>query len=86
MRAFDKIELLPGEEKKISFTLTEQDFCYYNICLRDWHVESGKYEILIGASSADIRLQSEFDVEYISDYSINKIATDLLQMQADSKS
>ena len=86
LRAFDKIELLPGEEKKVSFTLTEQDFCYYNICLRDWHVESGKYEILIGASSADIRLQSEFDVEYISDYSINKVATDILQMQEDSKS
>lgn len=81
LKAFDKIELLPGEEKEVSFELNKKDFEYYNICLREWHAESGKYAILIGASSADIRLSGEYEIAYESDYSIDTLSTKYLQMQ-----
>lgn len=72
LRAFDKIELGVGEEKKVTFTLTDSDFAYYNTCLHAWHVESGAYRIMIGASSTDIRLSKGISVRYIGDYTKDK--------------
>ena len=72
LRAFDKIELEAGEEKTVSFTLTNKDFAYYNVCLHDWHVESGAYKIMVGASSKDIRLSKTVYIRYIGDYAKDK--------------
>lgn len=68
LRKFDKISLNPGESKTVSFELSQKDFAYYNTCLHDWHVESGCYDILVGASSQDIRLKDTLCIKYISDY------------------
>ncbi len=68
LKAFDKISLRPGETKTVTFKLCHKDFAYYNTCLHDWHVESGCYDILIGASSRDIKLKKVFRVKYDSDY------------------
>lgn len=68
LRAFDKIELKPGEEKTVSFSLSNKDFAYYNTCLHEWHIESGAYSVMIGASSADIRISVPFSVRYDGDY------------------
>ncbi|MGB1290454.1 MAG: glycoside hydrolase family 3 C-terminal domain-containing protein [Porticoccaceae bacterium] len=57
LKAFDKIELKPGESKEVSFTLNKRDFSYYSKVYNRWLAESGKFEILIGSSSRDIRLQ-----------------------------
>ena len=57
LKAFDKIELKPGESKEVSFTLNKRDFSYYSKVYNRWLAESGKIEILIGSSSRDIRLQ-----------------------------
>jgi beta-glucosidase len=72
LRAFDKIELKAGEEKNVSFTLTDKDFAYYNVCLHDRHVESGAYRVMIGASCTDIRLSSTLSVLYDGDYTKDK--------------
>ena len=70
LKKFDKIYLKPKEEKTISFKLTHSDLAYYNICLKEWHVESGTYNILIGASSTDIRLKESYKINYNTDYTI----------------
>lgn len=70
LKRFDKVSLDPGEEKTVSFTIESSDLSYYNVCLRDWHVESGNYGILIGASSRDIRLEENISVSYQTDYTI----------------
>ncbi len=62
LRDFCKIYLAAGEEKEVSFTLSKRAFAYYNINISDWHVESGEFEILIGASSRDIRLKKKVEV------------------------
>ncbi len=62
LRDFTKIHLKKGEEKEVSFTLSKRAFAYYNININDWHVESGDFEILIGASSRDIRLTASVRV------------------------
>jgi beta-glucosidase len=57
LKGFEKVKLQPGEEKLVSFILDKRAFAYYNTVIKDWHVESGDFEILVGASSKDIKLQ-----------------------------
>ena len=57
LKGFEKVDLQPGEEKIVTFTLGKRAFAYYNITLKDWHVESGDFEILVGSSSDAILLK-----------------------------
>jgi beta-glucosidase len=54
LKGFEKVELLPGEQKTVTFALDKRAFAFYDTALNDWRVESGDFEILIGKSSADI--------------------------------
>ena len=42
--------------------LDKRSFAWYNTELHDWYAASGKYEILIGASSRDIRLSETIEL------------------------
>ncbi|QSX09143.1 glycoside hydrolase family 3 C-terminal domain-containing protein [Alkalibacter rhizosphaerae] len=63
LKGFEKVHLDPGEAKELEFVLDFRAFAYYNTALDNWHVESGFFEILIGASSRDMRLQGRVYVE-----------------------
>ena len=63
LRAFKKVFLKAYEEKEVSVELDKRAFAYYNVNLGDWHVESGDFKILVGASSRDIRLEANVYVE-----------------------
>lgn len=63
LKGFEKIMLQPGEERTVSFILDKRAFAYYNTEIKDWHVESGDFEILVGASSKDIRLKETVHVK-----------------------
>lgn len=56
LKGFEKVSLEPGETKKVSFELEYRSFAWYNTDIHDWYAVSGDYEILVGASSQDIRL------------------------------
>ena len=56
LKGFEKVSLRPGETKKVFFTLDKRAFAYYETSINDWFVEYGEFEIMIGASSRDIRL------------------------------
>jgi beta-glucosidase len=58
LKSFVKIELAPGESKTVSLHLDREAFWYYNPAKGGWIVESGDFEILIGASSQDLRLRA----------------------------
>lgn len=62
LKGFGKIGFQPGEEKTVEFALDKRSFAYYNVQIKDWHVESGIFEILVGASSKDIRLKETVEV------------------------
>ncbi|AIQ24905.1 glycoside hydrolase family 3 C-terminal domain-containing protein [Paenibacillus sp. FSL H7-0737] len=63
LKGFAKVDLQPGETKQVSFTLDSRAFAYYNVKLKDWHVETGEFEILVGASSQEILLVESVVVE-----------------------
>ena len=56
LKGFARCELLPGERKELCITLDDRSFAVWSIAENDWVVEPGEYDILIGASSRDIRL------------------------------
>lgn len=63
LKGFYKIGLQPGETKEVFFKLDKRAFAYYEEKVMNWHVESGRFRIEIGASSRDIRLSGEVQVE-----------------------
>jgi len=63
LKGFAKVDLQPGESRKVTFELGKRAFAYYNVNIGDWHVETGTFAIRIGASSRDIRLESTIEVK-----------------------
>jgi len=55
LKGFVKVELRPGETKTVSVDLDFRAFAYYHPGYKQWVAEDGEFDILIGASSADIR-------------------------------
>ncbi|MBR1863274.1 MAG: glycoside hydrolase family 3 C-terminal domain-containing protein [Ruminococcus sp.] len=65
LKGFEKVSLRPGESKKVVFNLDKRAFAYYEPAVKDWFVEYGEFEILIGASSRDIRLRASVYVNTV---------------------
>ncbi len=63
LKAFEKINLAPGETKKVQFTLDRRAFVYWSTQIHDWHVENGEYKIQIGRNAQDIVLSHSVTVE-----------------------
>ncbi len=63
LRAFKKVFIKAGEEQEVSIELSKRAFAYYNVELGDWHVETGEFDIMVGASSRDIKLNATVNVE-----------------------
>ncbi|HHK5535393.1 TPA: glycoside hydrolase family 3 C-terminal domain-containing protein [Bacillus mobilis] len=63
LKGFEKVELQPGEEKTVSFILNKRSFAYYNVEWKDWQVETGEFEILVGKSSKEIVLHDSIFVQ-----------------------
>jgi beta-glucosidase len=57
LKGFGKVDLQPGETKTVSITLDFRAFAYYHPEYKQWITEDGDFEILVGASSLDIRQQ-----------------------------
>ena len=74
LKGFAKVELQPGETKTVSIPLDFRAFAYYHPGYGQWITESGDFDILVGASSADIRatltvtLESTLDLPCLLDH------------------
>lgn len=62
LRGFERVSLEPGESKEVSFTLAPKDLGLLDVDFRRI-VEPGEFEIMIGASSKDIRLSEKLLVD-----------------------
>ncbi len=63
LKGFEKVELTPGETKTVTFVLEQRAFAYYHAGMQDWYVESGSFALEVGASSRDIRVRKDIEVE-----------------------
>jgi beta-glucosidase len=62
LKGFKKIFLQPGEKQKVSVTLDQNAFAYYDVDKKGWVAEKGEYKILVGSSSRDILLDGQFSL------------------------
>jgi beta-glucosidase len=60
LKNFAKVILQPGEKKTVSVKLGSAAFAYYEPNQKGWVAEKGDYKVLVGGSSRDIRLRSNF--------------------------
>ena len=60
LKAFAKVELAPKQTKTVTLALDREAFWYFDVMRNAWMTEPGDFEILVGASSRDIRLRETF--------------------------
>ncbi len=60
LKGFEKVELAPGESKKVTFTLDERSFAVWS---DGWKIPTGDYKICIGRSCQDICLLKEVHID-----------------------
>lgn len=63
LKGFEKIELAPGEEKTVNFTITPDALKFYDDKTASWVAEPGKFRAYIGSSSTDIRATVPFELK-----------------------
>ena len=62
LKGFAKVFLKAGETKSVNIAFNDMTFRYWNVKDEAWAVEGGIYKVLVGSSSADIRLAADMSV------------------------
>jgi hypothetical protein len=59
LHGFQRVHLRPGESKQVRFTVPDEKLAFWNTAAKRFEVQHGEWGVQIGASSADIRLQTK---------------------------
>lgn len=62
LRGFQRVHLEPGQTKRVTFTLAASDLRFWDVTRDRWVVEDATHDLLVGASSADIRATGQLRV------------------------
>jgi len=60
LKGFAKVNLRPGESKRVTLQLDRRAFSFYDVKKHAWSAEPGEFAILVGSSSAKIELQGKY--------------------------
>ena len=63
LKGFEKVFLKAGERRKITIAFDDKAFRYWNVKTNQWEIEDGEYQIMVGASVADIRLHTVINIK-----------------------
>ncbi|MBD0841953.1 glycoside hydrolase family 3 protein [Streptomyces sp. TRM68416] len=63
LKAFERVSLKPGRTKTVRLNLSRQDLAHWDVTRSQWVVESGTYDIMVGASSTDLRARTTWQVK-----------------------
>jgi beta-glucosidase len=56
---FSKVELAPGEEKRVTVSVDSRLIADFDVARQRWRVAPGKYHVEVGGSSTDVKLESD---------------------------
>jgi len=63
LKSFQRVSLKTGESKSVTMKIDKTALSFYDVKVKKWFAEPGEFEVLIGASSRDIRLKGEFELK-----------------------
>jgi beta-glucosidase len=63
-KGFKRVSLKTHETKQVEMTIDKNDLSFWSEIQRDWQVEDGTFNVLVGTSSADINLKASFNYFY----------------------
>lgn len=63
LKGFKKIFIKSGERAQVEIPFDDKTFRYWNVRTNRWEIETGTYQIFVGACVADIRLRGEITLE-----------------------
>jgi beta-glucosidase len=66
LRAFQRVALDPGQSKTVTLEIPVKQLAYYDVKVHDFRVEPGIFDVLVGASSEDIRLRGTTSVKILA--------------------
>jgi beta-glucosidase len=69
LKGFTKVDLAPGETRTVSLPVRRESLAFYDDFVHQWTAEAGEFEVLVGASSLDIRATAQFRLTSTSRYS-----------------
>jgi beta-glucosidase len=64
LKAFAKLNLKPGESRRVTLALERRSFSFYDVQKKDWSAEPGDFAILVGGSSDNIQLRGQFTLTH----------------------
>lgn len=62
LRGFENVQIRDGETQNVKLFLTRKDISYWDVVEQTWLVAGGSFNVLVGASSNDIRLKGAFTI------------------------
>lgn len=63
LKAFKKVSLQPGEHKIVELEIRAADLAFYDEYTKDWKLEPGRFKLMIGVSSEDVRQVVDIQVQ-----------------------
>jgi beta-glucosidase len=63
LKGFAKINLRPGETRRVAVALDRRAFSYYDAATKEWRAEPGEYDVLVGRSAGEIELRGKFTLD-----------------------
>ena len=63
LKGFERVELAPGESRRVSFTLDRKAFSYWSSAQHGWMAEPGRFEVSVGASSRELPLKANLTLQ-----------------------
>ncbi len=60
LKGFRRVNLKPGESKTVSLDIDKSAMSFYDMNKKAWVAEPGEFEVLVGASSEDVKLNGKF--------------------------
>ncbi|HZI07722.1 MAG TPA: fibronectin type III-like domain-contianing protein, partial [Archangium sp.] len=63
LKGFLKVDLAPGETKTVTLTLGMRALAYFDDARAAWVAEAGRFEVLVGSSSRDLRARAAFTLQ-----------------------
>jgi beta-glucosidase len=72
LKGFAKVDLKPGETRRVTLTLDRRAFSFYDVTKKDWSVEPGDFTVLVGGSSDNIQLRGKFTLARSKSFSVSR--------------